>query len=298
MRTPPLFCTDTLTMSYLDPITALNQCGSKHYLPLIVDDSTVGRLDPAFAAHLARWPAVFVVSDDAVRLADGIQGFDARSQAVAEVVGALRAKGVIARHHGEPYRVAADFSSPALLTIDRASVAYFGVRAYGQHLNGFVRDGDELLMWLGRRSCSKPSYPGMLDQLVAGGLPHGISLQDNLAKECWEEAAIPAELARQAVPVGTVSYCRETDAGIKADLLFNYDLELPADFVPRANDGEMEDFLLLPLAEVAQLVEQGDEFKDNCILVAIDFLIRHGFLGPEHPEYTALCEGLHQSGRW
>lgn len=285
-------------MSYLDRITALNQCGSKHYLPLLVADSTVGRVDAAFARQLARWPEVFVVAEDEVRLADEIEGFDARSRAVAGVVDALRAEGVIARHHGEPYRVAADFAAPALLTIDRASVAYFGVRAYGQHLNGYVRDGDALLMWLGRRSRSKPSYPGMLDQLVAGGLPHGIPLQDNLAKECWEEAAIPAELARQAIPVGTVSYCRETDTGIKADLLFNYDLELPAGFVPRANDGEMEEFLLLPLAEVARLVEHSEEFKDNCNLVVIDFLIRHGFLRPEHPEYTALCQGLHQSGRW
>ena len=283
-------------MSYLDPINTLNQCDYQRFLRLTVAGSTVGHVKPAFARQLARWPEVFTVGEDEVRLRDELDNFDARSRAVARVVDTLRAEGVVARHHGEPYRVAATFSSPILLTLDRASVAYFGVRAYGQHLNGFVRDGDDLLMWLGRRSRSKPSYPGMLDQLVAGGLPHGISLQDNLAKECWEEAAIPADLASQAVPVGTVSYCRETDAGLKADLLFNYDLELPAEFVPRANDGEMEEFLLLPLAEVAELVARGSEFKDNCSLVVIDFLIRHGVLRPEHPEYTALCQGLHQSG--
>ena len=285
-------------MSYLNHITALNQCGSQRYLPFKVDHSTVGRMAPGFAAQLTRWPDTFEVGEAEITLAQRLDGFEQRSDALAEVIDTLCAEGVIARHHGEPYRVAADFSSPALLTIDRASVAYFGVRAYGQHLNGYVRDGDELLMWLGRRSRSKPSYPGMLDQLVAGGLPHDITLQDNLAKECWEEAAIPAELADQAVPVGTVSYCRETDAGLKADLLFNYDLQLPTDFVPRANDGEMEEFLLLPLAEVAELVEHSSEFKDNCNLVVIDFLIRHGYLPPEHPEYTALCQGLHQSGPW
>ena len=281
-------------MSYLDHITALNHRGSKTFPPLMVSSVTVGRVEPGFARQLARWPKVFEVSGDGVLLANGLDSFDRRSAAVAEITDQLHAEGIIARHHGEPYRVGAGFSTPALLTIDRASVAYFGVRAYGQHLNGFVRDNGRIHMWLGRRSRSKQSFPGMLDQLVAGGLPYGMPLARNLAKECWEEASIPESLATQAVPVGAVSYCRETKAGLKADLLFNYDLELPTDFVPRANDGEMEEFLLLPLEEVAALVDNGDEFKDNCNLVVIDFLIRHGFLTPHHPDYAALCEGLHR----
>ena len=281
------------SMSYLDHILSLNQRGDNRYLPLVIADQIVGQVTPGFAAQLARWPEVFEVGDDAVHLSDALQGFDQRSAAVAQVTDQLHADGIIARRHGEPYRVGSDFSSPALMFIDRASVAYFGVRAYGQHLNGFVRDGGDIRMWLGRRSRSKPSFPGMLDQLVAGGLPYGIPLQQNLAKECWEEAAIPEALAAQALPVGVVSYCRETDAGLKADVLFNYDLELPIDFVPRANDGEMEAFLLLPLQEVAALVEHGNEFKDNCNLVVIDFLIRHGYLPPQHPDYLALCDGLH-----
>ena len=283
-------------MTYLEHIDALNQRDSSVFLPLVVAGQVVGRVRPPFARQLARWPTVFEVSTGEVRLARRLDSFSGRTEAVAAVTTQLHDEGIIARHHGEAYRVAASFSDPALLTIDRASVAWFGVRAYGQHLNGFVRRDGEMLMWLGRRSRSKPSFPGMLDQLVAGGLPHGIALDDNLAKECWEEATIPATMAARAVPVGTVSYARETDAGLKADLLFNYDLELPTDFVPRANDGEMEEFLLLPLAEVAALVEHSNQLKDNCNLVVIDFLIRHGYLQPDHPQYTILCHGLHQNG--
>ena len=36
--------------------------------------------------------------------------------------------------------------------------------------------------------------------------PHGLSCQENVVKECGEEASIPAALASQAVPVGAVSY--------------------------------------------------------------------------------------------
>ena len=44
------------------------------------------------------------------------------------------------------------------------------VQAYGVQMNGYVeRDGQKLL-WIGKRSQVKHTYPGMLDQLVAGGL--------------------------------------------------------------------------------------------------------------------------------
>ena len=40
----------------------------------------------------------------------------------------------------------------------------------------------------------------MLDHIVAGGQPHGISVVENVRKECEEEASIPLALAQQCVP--------------------------------------------------------------------------------------------------
>ena len=39
-------------------------------------------------------------------------------------------------------------------------------------------------------------------------------------------------------------------------------------------------------------VEQTDAFKFNCSLVVIDFLIRHGHLAADHPDYEAIVLGL------
>ncbi len=50
--------------------------------------------------------------------------------------------------------------------------------------------------------------------MVAGGLPHGVSLQDNLLKECEEEAGLAPELARNAVPVGAITYNRVSKKGL------------------------------------------------------------------------------------
>lgn len=281
-------------MSYLDRIHDCNRRDPTHFVPFEVAGRRVGWVKHAFLEHLAVWPQVFEIAPDRVRMAPAYASFEARTEAMYQVLRALHDQGVIRRWHGERYAVRVAYHDEPLLLMDRASVACFGIPAYGQHLNGYVRDAGELKMWVGRRAKDKPSFPDKLDQLVAGGLPHGIDLNDNLAKECWEEAAIPRELALQARPVSVVTYRREVESGLKPDTLFNYDLELPADFEPRCNDGEMQEFRLLPIAEVMTLVEEGEEFKLNCNLVVIDFLIRHGLIGPRHPDYEALARGLHQ----
>jgi hypothetical protein len=180
-----------------------------------------------------------------------------------------------------------------MLEMERAAVPLFGVRAFGIHLNGYVRSGNDTLMWVARRSMNKPTYPGKLDQLVAGGQPVGISLRDNLIKECWEEALMPEALARQAVPVPPISYCFECDRGLRPNVLFCYDLELPMDFQPHNADLEVEQFHLWPIERVMDIVATTGDFKANCNLVVIDFFIRHGFLASNHPGYLELVELLY-----
>jgi len=81
-------------------------------------------------------------------------------------------------------------------------------------------------------------------------------------------------LARQVVAVGAISYCVEAPDGLKPDVQFCFDLELPADFTPRNTDGEIDEFYLWPIAKVAEIVAETGEFKFNCNLVVIDFLLR------------------------
>lgn len=281
-------------MSYLDRVRACNRYDLTGFRPFRVDDMEVGWVSHEFAGLLAAWPSVFRVSADAVELDPARVGFEERSAAVARVVDALVAEGAIARHHGEAYPVTASGREQALFVLDRGAAAYFGIRAFGQHLNGYVRRDEGLSMWVGRRAKHRWNAPGKLDNLVAGGLPHGVSLEANLRKEAWEEAAIPAELAVRAVPVGAVSYRVASKYGLRTDALYCYDLELPADFEPRCTDGETESFMLWPVERVAEVVRESDEFKRNCNLVVIHFLIRHGLIPPEDADYLELIAGLHR----
>ena len=195
---------------------------------------------------------------------------------------------------GEPYAVTSAFGAPALFVMERAAVPLFGVRAYGVHMNGYVRKNGSVFMWIGRRARNKPTYPGLLDNMVAGGLPHGMTALACVVKECAEEAGIAEDWARRAVPVGAITYCAETQEGLRPDVQFCYDLELPAGFTPVCRDGEIEAFALLPIGEVAAIVRDSERFKFNCNLVVIDFLVRHGMVGPDAPDYVAIVQGLHQ----
>jgi isopentenyldiphosphate isomerase len=210
------------------------------------------------------------------------------------VLRVLADEGTIRGWRGEDYPISTAWGALALLRMERAAVPFFGATSYGVHLNGYVRDGGRLLMWIGRRARDKHTYPGMLDNMVAGGQPIGLSLRENLIKECAEEAAIPRPLAERAVPVGAISYRHQTAEGLKPDVQFCYDLEVPADFVPRNTDGEIESFVLLPIDEVARIVAETRDFKFNCNLVVIDFLVRHGVLDPERPDYLPIVRALHR----
>lgn len=248
-----------------------------------------------FAEALSQWPEVFLFSGPQVVLNPRLEHPQQRTDALREVNLALVASGAIDRTHGERYPVKREFHEPNLALIDRAAVPYYGIRAWGQHLNGYVKKGNGLYMWIAKRALDKPTFPGMLDNLVAGGLPADIHPRDNVVKECREEASIPLELTQQIVATGAISYCVEIPKGLKPDIMFCYDLELPESFQPVCQDGEVESFQLMPLQEVAEIVRDTGKFKRNCNLTIIDFLLRHGYFQPEDPDYMSLLIGLRQS---
>jgi len=178
--------------------------------------------------------------------------------------------------------------------LDRGAVPFFGTRAYGVHLNGYLWKAGTLHLWVGRRAPDKRVAPGKLDNLVAGGIGNGHALEETLLKEGEEEASLPQSLTNHAVPAGAVSYRMENELGIRDDVLFVFDLEIPADFVPKNQDGEIVHFELMPASAVLDRVRTSEDFKFNVNLVILDFALRHGLLRPDHPEYLDVATGLHR----
>jgi hypothetical protein len=283
-------------MAFLDHIIACNRRDISKFLPFIIESERIGWVRRDIALRLASFPETLRVTKDAVSLHPGLSAPDARSQALDEVAEELhRAWGTPALR-GERDRVSRRFGDTPLMSIDRGVVSLFGIRAFGIHVNGMVSRSDGRHLWIGRRAPDKSVAPGKLDNMVAGGQPIGLSLRENLLKEAAEEADLPAAIAATARPVGVISYCKEDEWGLKPDLMFCYDLEVPTDFTPRNTDGEISGFTLMPADEIAARVRDGDDFKFNVNLVIIDFLIRHGLLSPDlEPDYAEIVAGLRQS---
>ena len=280
-------------MSYFKHINYCNLHNLSVFRPFTLEDNHVGYIRDEFAERLLKFGNVFKEFGINVTLSKNLKNFQTRSRAVNEVVNELILQGELPNLRNEFYPVSTNFFDPPFFQIDRAIVPYFGIQAFGVHLNGYIEDANGSLdLWIARRSEDRTLCPGMLDNMVAGGQPIGLGIMENLVKECDEEASITHHLSNSAISVGAISYMMETEAGIKSDTLFCFDLKLPEDFVPTNNDGEISDFYRWPIEYVANIVEEGFDFKFNCNLVLIDFFIRHGFITPEHPDYLKLIKGL------
>jgi 8-oxo-dGTP pyrophosphatase MutT (NUDIX family) len=228
----------------------------------------VGWIAPA-AAALRGIPKVAPAPGGGVGVADG---------AALERVGRLLAQRGIARWRGEAFDVRAGTGGPVLGQVDRGALPVLGIEAAGVHVNGIVETADGPHLWIARRAAHKALDPGKLDHIVAGGVPAGLTPAETLVKEAEEEAAIPAELARRAVPVATITYATERPEGLRRDRLYCYDLQLPPEFRPYAADREVESFELWPLERVLSAVRETDRFKFNVNLVLIDLFLRCGLV--------------------
>jgi 8-oxo-dGTP pyrophosphatase MutT (NUDIX family) len=235
-------------------------------LPLYAAGRLIGYLTPANAARLAAVEPGVMVAADRVALDPAL--LPRLNQLAAALGIPTRAENFDVRETAE---------SPSLGVLDRGALPSFGVIGVGVHLNGLVRRADGLHLWVARRAANKKLDPGKLDHLVAGGVPAGYTPFEALLKEAEEEAGLPEALARQARQVALFTYNMERPEGLRRDVLYAYDLELPVDFIPQPMDGEVESFALWPLAQVAEVLSRTDEFKFNVTLVLIDLLLREGF---------------------
>ncbi|MGP1397771.1 MAG: DUF4743 domain-containing protein [Inquilinaceae bacterium] len=279
-------------MGLLRHIVRCNTADPAAFRPFLIDGARYGSVSVDLMPRLIDIADIFVRAGDGLALRPGLDGFDRRGAAMAAVVERLADKGDLPGLRGENYPVVRNWGDTPAFKIDRAAVTLFGLRAFGVHVNGFVGSGDDRTMWIGRRAPDRLVEPGKLDNLVGGGQPYGLSVAENLIKEAAEEAGLSRALALTARPVGAVVYAMAVPGGLRRDTLFLYDLELPADVTPRNRDGEVTEFLAMPVGEVAARVRDTDDFKFNVPLVLIDFLIRHGHVGPDDPDYAALAAGL------
>lgn len=162
------------------------------------------------------------------------------------------------------------------------------------HVNGYTFDKDgKIQYWMGKRSASKSRFPGMLDNVVAGGMPVGYTPFECAVKECHEEASLTETVSRKRLrSTGSITRVCQEEGFLALEEIFIFDMNLEG-ITPKPSDGEVESFTLVDCAET--LLKRSAEVKPDVLIIMIDFMLRHGLVNPDsNPDgYLQLVRALH-----
>jgi 8-oxo-dGTP pyrophosphatase MutT (NUDIX family) len=278
-----------MTQQTWPAIALARACDGPVRVPFVLMDERGPVLGSVAGHHLdalREWPDAFERLDGrdgapralALRLAAPVR--DAR---LAQVHERLRARGLIVAWRDEPYPLR-DRSGGEHGTIERAASRFWGTLTLGAHCNGWVADasGRPSHLWIARRSHSKPTDPGRLDNMVGCGVALGQTPRDAVIREGWEEAGLePAQMAG-LVTGGLVDLECDIPEGRQHERLHVFDLELPAGLAPRNIDGEVAEHRLMTIAEALARAAAG-ELTTDATLATLDFAVRRGLVEPTSP---------------
>jgi 8-oxo-dGTP pyrophosphatase MutT (NUDIX family) len=276
-----------MTQQTWPAIALARACDGPARVPFVLMDERGPVLGSVAVDHLdalREWPDAFQRIDGsdgepralALRLPAPVR--DAR---LAQVHERLRAQGLIVAWRDEPYPLR-DRAGGEHGTIERAASRFWGTLTLGAHCNGWVADaaGRPSHLWIARRSHSKPTDPGRLDNMVGCGVALGQTPRDAVIREGWEEAGLrPAQMAA-LVTGGQVDLECDIPEGRQHERLHVFDLELPAGLAPRNIDGEVAEHRLMPVAEALARAAAG-ELTTDATLATLDFALRRGLVEPE-----------------
>lgn len=289
------------------PYTTAN---TSYYIFQAHEGTAIGYLDASIAQHFEE-EAHFTVDHQhkTVSLDSSLALFEARNEVFAATAARWRkldefGDSLQSGWRNELYTVYNPLHVPYLL-VERAFLVLIGVVTYGIHVNGYVpanrSSTGTLKLWVPRRAKDKPTYPGMLDNMVAGGLGHPFGVWETLVKESYEEAGLDEEfVTKKAQSVGVLLYMYQpkgNDSGPvqpEVEYIFDVAFDDETSVVPQPVDGEAQDFTLMEVSEILRQVEAG-QFKPNCGLVIVDFLVRHGVVTAEsEPDYMEIVSRMHR----
>ncbi len=231
---------------------------------------------------LARWPEALRIADDGSSVTLTAAAAE-RDACLAALNQRLREDGLIRAWRDETYPVQAlDGSGMLLARFERAASRFWGTLTFGAHANGYVAgaEGGPQRIWLARRSYTKPTDPGLLDNLIGAGVPFGQSPGDALLREAWEEAGLRPPQLQGLRPGHVLRLQRDIPEGFQLEDLSVYDLALPPGLQPVNQDGEVAEWHCLPVAEALALAAT-EAITVDAGLVTLDFALRHALLPAE-----------------
>ncbi len=239
----------------------------------IQDEQVIGHITPEFIPHIretlqANVIPLISIENDHLHIQLGRP--KDLSASLYQLADKMRAAGYIQGWRNEDFAWL-DQNGHQHFRLERSAFRTFGFRSMATHINGYTKSDS---LWLGRRSETKSTDPGKLDNIAAGGISADETPWVCAKRELWEEAGVPAQIADQVEPVGRIHMRRPIPArGFHDEQLYIYDLELPDNFIPTNHDGEVSGFIEVSLAEAAARI-LADEFTSDAAFVTADYILR------------------------
>jgi 8-oxo-dGTP pyrophosphatase MutT (NUDIX family) len=212
-----------------------------------------------------------------------------RDAVLADLNRRLHLDGLVRGWRNETFGLLHQAGEPPLALIERASARFWGSLTQGAHCNGLTpgnSPGAAAQLWLARRSASKSTDPGMLDNLVGGGVPADQTPLQTLHREGFEEAGLGFAQMQAARPTGVYRIVRDIPEGLQNEDIHVHEIELPAGHLPVNQDGEVAEFLRVDIAAALRHVQAGELTVDASI-ATLDCALRHGWIAPHYGPATA-----------
>lgn len=260
-------------LGYLDKVSRFD---AQQFTPLYIGTERMGCVNAQWKERLLRHEAALFEENYQGMLCRLDGSYRSISHALAQAARRWQQAGWLNGWRNENF-TAFRHDGSAYFELERAAFRPLGLTSRAVHVNGLCRlDDGEIRMWVGRRSPHKAVDPNRMDNLVGGGVAAGETLELALEREGWEEAGIAREALLGLRPESLLLAERPVARGLHREWLHAYDLWLPQGQRPACQDGEVAEHLLLPLAEVEQLLV-AERFMIDAALVSLDCLCRLGY---------------------
>ena len=159
-------------------------------------------------------------------------------------------------------------------SVERGAVRPLGIATRAVHLVGQTADGS---IWVQQRSLTKANDPGQWDTLMGGMVSAQDDLQSALQRETWEEAGLQLHNLQNLAQRGRVKISCPSEEADVDPLGIAYTQEdidwfsctVPDGVTPRNQDGEVAQFQLLSLPELAERLQRG-EFTLEATLILVN----------------------------
>ena len=251
-----------------------DQAPLRERVPLRWGAHTIGSVEPDFLRQIV-WqgadgaPALLQVETLEGQPAWRVTGEASASLArIAQVLRAARA-GRVVQHWRDEQLAVCNAQGEQLATVERGVVRPLGIATRAVHLVGRSPDGR---VWVQQRALDKASEPGRWDTLMGGMVSAQDTLALALARETWEEAGLRLEAMAELRHGGQLLLRKPSsdgaDAGYVVELVDWFQCTVPDGVQPLNQDGEVLQFELLALSELARRLQR-DEFTTEAALVLL-----------------------------